>query len=82
MTWGDGSTFKGVWKGDQRKHGEMQFSNGDCYRGGFSDDKLHGPGYLLLASGVIYKGEFDNDCYSAVGKLMYPNGDIYYGQHK
>ena len=42
MTWSDGSIFKGVWRGDQRLKGEMNFPNGECYKGSFEDDKLHG----------------------------------------
>lgn len=58
MTWSDGSSFKGLWKSDKRADGEMVMSNGYEYRGGFSDDKLHGLAYLLLNTGVIFHGEF------------------------
>jgi len=54
MTWADGSVFKGTWKHDKRLKGEMVLSNGDSYRGGFENDKLHGLAYLLMSTGVIF----------------------------
>lgn len=83
MTWSDGSTFKGIWKGDMRHEGEMILSNGYQYRGAFQNDKLHGMAYLLLSnSGMIFQGEFNMGFCNSIGKLLYPNGDIYFGQHK
>ena len=58
MTWADHSVFVGVWKNDMRHKGEIKFSNGNCYRGEFQNDQLHGNGKLLMSSGVIYDGVF------------------------
>lgn len=60
MTWiNDGSNYKGIWSNDKRHKGVMEFANGQIYKGGFYNDKLHGLAYLLLNNGVVFHGEFD-----------------------
>jgi hypothetical protein len=79
MNWADGSSFVGLWKNDMRDEGEMKFLNGMIYRGKFQNDRLDGPGMLLVNSGVIFKGNFTQNLCSSVGLLLQPSGDIYFG---
>lgn len=42
LTWGDESSFTGIWKNDMRFEGEMRNSNGIMYIGKFENDKPQG----------------------------------------
>lgn len=60
--------------------GNLRYSNGDRYEGGFKDGLKHGRGTYNYANGDVYEGEYANDMRHGTGTYSYYNGDIYMGQ--
>ena len=64
----DGPWLRGKRSGDR---GELRFSNGDCYVGGFRDDMRHGNGKMLFSAGDFYEGSWVNDKQCGEGQYFY-----------
>lgn len=80
MVWSDGTTFRGTWKDDMRKHGTLIMSSNQVYVGSFVKDLIHGPNEMLLTPGMpIYKGQFTDQKTAMIGLLMYNDGSMYFG---
>lgn len=61
MVWSDGSTFRGTWNNNLRKHGTMIFTNGQVYVGNFTNDMIQGDNEMLLTPGQpIFQGQFND----------------------
>ena len=86
MTWGDGTTFTGIWKNDMRHKGNLIMTvvgNTMVYIGSFVEDRIHcDNGQLLLPNMNIYQGSFENSKTLPTGMLLYPDGSVYYGQQE
>ena len=62
--------------------GEMTFSDGQKYFGGFRDGMRHGQGTHTWPSGQKYVGEFKDANYNGQGTLTFPSGDKYVGEFR
>eukprot|EP01017_Pseudomicrothorax_dubius_P034044 TRINITY_DN4621_c0_g1_i4.p1 TRINITY_DN4621_c0_g1~~TRINITY_DN4621_c0_g1_i4.p1 ORF type:complete len:825 (+),score=152.41 TRINITY_DN4621_c0_g1_i4:18-2492(+) len=55
-------SYKGEFCDDTRDgFGEVQFSDGSCFRGHFTGDKINGRGVLILSDGRRIEGEWSNN---------------------
>ena len=75
--------YKGEFnsRGQKHGHGEMTWSNGDVYKGEFSNDQRHGHGTLTFAQGGEYVGNWTHNQMHGSGTRRYPNGDVYMGTY-
>lgn len=63
--------------------GEVKFSSGSKYIGGWKDDKgPHGKGKYYWKHGSIYDGEYKNGKQNGQGTFTYPSGSTYVGEFK
>jgi hypothetical protein len=62
--------------------GEVKFSFGDKYIGGWNDKGPHGKGKYYYKEGYIYDGEYKNGKRNGQGIFTNPNGEKYVGEFK
>ena len=55
-------------------YGEIKFSDGESYRGGFRNGKPHGKGVYTWSDGQRYQGEFLNGDFHGKGTWTWPDG--------
>ena len=62
---------------------QINYNNGDYYKGEIKGGKAYGKGILYYKNGNIkYEGDFINDKYEGNGKYYYENSEYYIGQWK
>jgi hypothetical protein len=62
--------------------GEIEFRNGNHYKGDISKGLLHGQGQMLFHDGTLYEGDFHFNKMSGYGQLTWPDGCTYKGDFK
>jgi hypothetical protein len=73
-------SYKGQWvNGDMSGFGEMTFSSGEIYEGGFFDNHRHGSGIIKYPDGSIMDGIFQFGKILRKGRMLYPDGSVYWG---
>ena len=75
-------TFSGIFQNILYENKEINYENGDIYRGTTYNGKKHGHGEYIWATGEIYEGEWKNDLRNGNGKNIWPSGEIYEGEWK
>ena len=61
---------------------EMEWPNGNIYKGSYKNGQLTGYGEFYGADGTIYRGEWLNGSYEGTGELIWPDGSWYKGDWK
>ena len=57
---------------------EIEYENGDLYKGEMINNKREGAGKLKMKNGERYLGQWHNDNLNGFGKQYYPNGNLKY----
>ena len=57
---------------------EIEYENGDIYKGEMINNKREGAGKLKIKNGERYLGQWHNDNLNGFGKQYYPNGNLKY----
>ena len=79
--WGDGSTYEGEWKDNQRYgKGTFKYADGDVYTGEWKDDIQNGKGIYKFKNGDVYEGDYVEGERTGIGICEYANGDKYTGE--
>jgi hypothetical protein len=70
-----GLTYTGYWhQAVWNGYGELQYANGDAYKGDFCQGRKHGNGEsYTAASQRRYKGQFVNEVEEGLGEITAPN---------
>lgn len=79
------AVYKGEHKRGQRHgEGELEWTNGDVYKGSFRNNRMEGTGTLTFGGnrGGEYVGEWFRNQMHGEGTRRYPNGDVFVGQYK
>merc|ERR1719375_2564974 len=81
MDVGNGSRYKGQWRG-QQWHGYGTFTrpNGQIYEGEFVENRAQGKGKLTAPNGSTYDGEWYQDRAHGFGKYVHVDQSVYEGQ--
>ncbi len=81
-TWETGHRYTGPHENGLRKgcNGQMEYPNGDMYKGCWKDGKWEGFGKLVYSNGSIYEGNWHNNQRKGHGKLTFADGRIYEGE--
>ena len=73
-----GQIYSVYYTGD----GEIEFKNGNHYKGDILKGLLHGQGQMLFQDGTLYEGDFHFNKMNGKGTLTWPDGCIYKGEFK
>ena len=74
----DGKYYEAEFK-NNLPVGEVKFSSGDKYNGGWNDQGYHGEGIYTHLDGSKYVGEYKNGKAHGKGTFLHVNGAYYYG---
>ena len=74
------STDKKVEKNNLSKTTEIQYPNGDIYRGELKGGKRHGKGTYIYSIGAVYTGEFRDGLRHGKGVMKWSNESSYNGE--
>jgi hypothetical protein len=77
----DGKYYEAEFK-NNLPVGEVKFSSGDKYNGGWNDQGYHGEGIYTHLDGSKYVGEYKNGKAHGKGTYTHLNGDKYVGEYK
>ena len=77
----DGKYYEAEFK-NNLPVGEVKFSSGDKYNGGWNDQWYHGEGIYTNLDGSKYVGEYKNGKQHGKGTYTHLNGDKYVGEYK
>eukprot|EP00521_Asterionellopsis_glacialis_P007358 CAMPEP_0195285024 /NCGR_PEP_ID=MMETSP0707-20130614/3007_1 /TAXON_ID=33640 /ORGANISM="Asterionellopsis glacialis, Strain CCMP134" /LENGTH=495 /DNA_ID=CAMNT_0040344453 /DNA_START=187 /DNA_END=1674 /DNA_ORIENTATION=- len=81
VTWDDGSSYDGEWKGGRRAGlGSQTYANGRKYVGQWKRNKIHGRGVFTWPNGVMYNGMFRKNQRHGSGLQTYPDGTSFEGE--
>ena len=75
--------FKGIFSGPADKlsgSGQIDWANGDQYRGELREGKRNGQGEFVWANGQRYQGGWVDDLPQGQGQLVFTNGNRYEGE--
>lgn len=61
---------------------EMEWPNGNIYKGNYQNGQFNGYGELYAADGTIYRGDWLSGKYEGSGEYIWPNGSWYKGEWK
>lgn len=61
---------------------EMEWPNGNIYKGSYKNGQFTGYGEFYGADGTTYRGEWLNGSYEGTGELIWPDGSWYKGDWK
>ena len=61
---------------------EMEWPNGNIYKGSYKSGQFTGYGEFYGADGTTYRGEWLNGSYEGTGELIWPDGSWYKGDWK
>ena len=66
-------TLKGYFQNESYVElAEIEFKNGDRYRGGLKDFKMHGKGKYTYSNGTVYEGDFYSGTQWGLCTISYP----------
>lgn len=76
------SIYFGEMNEEEQRHGygEINYSNGDIYKGNWAADKHDGRGVYIWKDHGRYEGDFVEGKMQGNGKRVYQSGNVYVGQ--
>lgn len=57
----NGDRYSGEWDGVKNGYGEMEYQDGNFYKGQFCNDKKNGRGKMIYKDGRVFDGNWAND---------------------